>query len=112
VVAGVSLVVLFSPSTPSEGGLYGIDKVVHATLFLLLALTTRLRFRRGLVWVLLYAPVSEVLQAVLPIHRDGNVPDAVFDCLGAAIGWWVAGWITTRSGEARATGSAMSDRSG
>jgi VanZ family protein len=109
-VAG-SLVVLFSPSTPSEGGLYGLDKVVHATLFLLLGLTTRRRFRRGLVWVLLYAPVSEVLQAVLPIHRDGNAPDALFDCLGAGLGWWLAGRIATRSGEARSARSAMRDRS-
>jgi hypothetical protein len=106
-MVGVSLVVLFSPSTPSEGGLYGVDKVVHATLFGLLALTTRRRFGRGLTLVLLYAPVSEVLQALLPIHRDGNVPDAIFDCLGALAGWWL-----TRSGEATGTGSAMSDRSG
>jgi hypothetical protein len=106
-VVGVSLVVLFSPSTPSEGGLYGVDKVVHATLFLLLALTTRRRFGRGLPWVLAYAVVSEVLQAVLPISRDGNVPDALFDGLGALLGWWIA----TRSGEASPAGRAMRDRS-
>jgi hypothetical protein len=56
---------------------------------------------------LLYAPVSEVLQAVLPIHRDGNLPDAAFDVLGAA--WGRAGWIATRSGEAVPPGTAMSD---
>ena len=111
-MAGVSLVVLFSPSTPSEGGLYGLDKVVHATLFLLLALTTRLRFGRGLPWVLLYAPASEVLQAVLPIHRDGNLPDAAFDCVGAVLGWWLATRPgATRPGATRPAGGAVRDRS-
>lgn len=90
-VAALSLVVLFSPSTPSDGGLTGLDKVVHASLFAALALTARGRRGRGLWLVLLYAPVSEVLQAVLPIHRDGNLPDAVADIVGALLGWWWGG---------------------
>ena len=89
-VFAVSLVVLFSPSTPSEGGVYGLDKLVHATVFAALAVTTRGRFGAGLLLVVLYAPVSEVLQAVLPIHRDGNLPDALADLLGALGGWWLA----------------------
>jgi VanZ family protein len=83
-------VVLFSPTTPTTGSLPGVDKVVHATLFLCLAVATRARFGRGLPWVLLYAGVSEVLQAVLPIHRDGDILDALADCTGALIGWRVA----------------------
>ena len=96
-VLGASLVVLFSPSTPSDGGIYGVDKLVHATLFAALAATTRARFGRGLLLVLLYAPASEVLQAVLPIHRDGNVPDALADVTGALVGWWaVTRWWCLR----------------
>jgi len=90
----LSLVILFSPSTPSEGGLYGLDKVVHATLFAALALTTRWRFGRGLVFVLAYAAASEVLQAVLPISRDGNVPDVLADAVGALVGWY---WASRRA---------------
>ena len=86
----LSLVVLFSPRTPSEGGLYGADKVVHATLFAMLAAATRWRFGRGLALVLGYAVLSEVLQATLPISRDGNIPDALGDAVGAVVGWLVA----------------------
>ena len=90
---------LFSPSTPSEGGGYGLDKVVHVLVFAALAASTRGRFGRGLVLVLLYAPVSEVLQAVLPIHRDGNVPDALADVGGALAGWWAFGRRRTTCGD-------------
>ncbi|MCW2543348.1 MAG: hypothetical protein JWM40_900 [Frankiales bacterium] len=86
---GFSVVVLFSPRTPSGAEVAGIDKVVHALLFASLAAATAARFRRGLGWVLLYAVVSEVLQAVLPIHRDGSVWDAVADGIGALLGWAV-----------------------
>jgi VanZ family protein len=67
----------------------GIDKVVHAALFAVLAVTTRWRFGRGLAWVLLYAVLSEVAQQALPIHRDGSVLDALADAGGAAVGWWL-----------------------
>ena len=36
--------------------------------------------------LVLYAGVSEVLQAVLPIDRDGSVFDALADVLGVAAG--------------------------
>ncbi len=90
---------LFSPSTPNEGGVYGMDKLVHAALFAALALTTRWRFGRGLLLVLAYAGLSELLQNVLPIHRDGNVPDLLADTLGAVTGWWwgARGWEARRS---------------
>ena len=61
---------------------------MHATLFAVLAATTRARFGRGLPLVLAYAVVSEVLQAVLPISRDGDVLDAAADAAGALLGWW------------------------
>jgi VanZ family protein len=62
---------------------------VHAGLFAALAVTTRLRFGRGLWAVVAYAAVSEVLQAVLPISRDGDVLDAAADVAGALLGWWL-----------------------
>lgn len=86
----VSLGVLFSPTVPSEGGVHNLDKVVHAALFAALAVTTRLRFGKGLLLVVLYAVLSEVLQAVLPIHRDGNALDALADAAGAIVGWGLA----------------------
>jgi len=86
----VSLVVLFSPSTPSEGGLHGLDKAVHALLFCALAASTRWRWGRGLWAVIGYAVLSEVLQATLPIHRDGDVFDALADSAGALCGWLLA----------------------
>ena len=78
---------LFSPTTPSGAEVDGFDKVIHALLFAALAGATAARFRAGLGWVLVYAGASEVLQAVLPIHRDGSVWDAVADAVGALLGW-------------------------
>jgi VanZ family protein len=89
-MVGFSLVVLLSPKSPSGGEVAGIDKVIHALLFAALAAATAARFRRGLGWVLVYAVVSEILQAVLPIHRDGDVWDAVADSVGALLGWGAA----------------------
>ena len=91
----LSLIVLFSPRTPSTGGIYGVDKVVHCTLFGLLAATTRWRFGRGLPWVIGYAVLSEVLQATLPISRDGDPFDALADSVGACAGWWLARRLTS-----------------
>ena len=101
----VSLVVLFSPSTPSVGGIVGLDKVVHASLFGALAACTSWRFGRGLVLVLGYAVVSEVLQATLPIARTGDPLDAIADGAGAALGWL----LTSRHRGAKAPGRRTGD---
>ena len=71
----LSLVVLFSPRAPGAGGI-GLDKLVHASLFALLAATTWWRFaghRYGFAAVLGYAALSEVAQAVLLATRNGEV---------------------------------------
>ena len=68
----------------------GADKLVHAGLFLLLALTARVRFgdaARVLVAVLLYAALSEVVQAVLLPRRSGDPLDLLADAAGAVVGW-------------------------
>ncbi len=88
-----SFVVLFSPASAVPGGLPINDKVVHAGLFAALALTGRLA---GLPLVplaaglLVYAGVSEVLQVVLPIGRDGDWRDALADSAGVVTGLLLA----------------------
>ena len=85
----LSLVVLFSPDSRVPSGIEINDKVVHAALFLLLAVTgvvAGLPLRALAFGLVLYAGVSEVLQAVLPIDRDGSVFDALADVLGVAAG--------------------------
>ena len=85
----LSLVVLFSPDSRVPSGIEINDKVVHAALFLLLAVAgvvAGLPLRALAFGLVLYAGVSEVLQAVLPIDRDGSVFDALADVLGVAAG--------------------------
>jgi VanZ family protein len=85
----LSLWMLFSPGSTVPSGPPYSDKVVHTLLFAALALTGRRAGVRLPVLVLglaAYAGVSEVLQSVLPIHRDGDVADAAVDVLGVAIG--------------------------
>jgi VanZ family protein len=85
----LSLVVLFSPASKVPSGIELNDKVVHAGLFLVLAVSgvvAGLPVRALALGLVVYAGVSEVLQAVLPIDRDGSVFDALADVLGAGAG--------------------------
>ena len=80
---------LFSPGSTVPAGPPYSDKVVHTLLFAALALTGVRAGVRPLVLALglaAYAMGSEVLQAVLPIHRDGDPADAAVDLLGVALG--------------------------
>lgn len=89
-VALISLVVLFTPVSGVSSAPAGTDKVVHLLLFGGLAATGLLagsRVQPLLIGLVCYAAVSEALQGVLPIGRDGNVLDAVVDVLGSVIGW-------------------------
>ena len=89
VVAGLSLVVFFTPASGVPTAPPGTDKVVHLRVFALLAATGRCAgVRTGplLAGLAVYAGVSEVLQAVLPIGRDGDVLDALTDVAGALLG--------------------------
>jgi len=94
VVLLLSVWMLFSPGSTVPAGPPYSDKVVHALLFAALA-TTGLRagvrplpLVAGLV---MYAAGSEVLQSLLPIHRDGDVADAAVDLVGVAIATVVGG---------------------
>jgi peptidoglycan/LPS O-acetylase OafA/YrhL len=89
VTVGISLIVLFLPGPDVPTAPTGTDKVVHFTLFAALALTGR--YARIPSWPLfaglvVYAIVSEILQTVPLLHRDGSVWDASADVLGAAVG--------------------------
>ena len=90
-----SLYVLFWPDPAGGGvGIPGADKAVHLLLFAALAATTRLRFGSAsavLGAVVLYAVVSEVVQAVLLSRRSGDLLDVVADLRGVALGWWLVG---------------------
>ena len=100
VVAVVSLVVLFSPSSPGPSwGFPHLDKVVHLTLFALLAATARRRFGglpAVLVAVCAYAPVSEVVQGLALPERTSDWHDVVADLIGVALGWLLAARLPRR----------------
>ena len=88
-VVTLSVWMLFSPGSTVPSGPPYSDKVVHTLLFAALALTglrAGIRVPVLLAGLALYAGGSEVLQSVLPIHRDGDVADAAVDLVGVAIG--------------------------
>ncbi len=101
VVVG-QLVVLYAPRSPSTGGVPGLDKLVHLSVFaLVMAAGLRSAAPRWLVLLLtvVHAPVSEVIQTTALAHRDGDVRDAVADLIGCALGWaLVEGWARRRRG--------------
>ncbi|MBP2477334.1 VanZ family protein [Crossiella equi] len=93
----LSVVILFTPASGVPSAPPGTDKVIHFSLFLLLAVTgclARFPVLPLLVGLAVWAGLSEVLQAVLPIGRTGGVADALADVLGALAG--VAGWHLVR----------------
>ncbi len=95
----VQLVVLYAPRAPSTGGVPGVDKVIHATVFGAVAFTA---LRSGFAprWValvlVLHAGISETLQATVLPHRDGDWRDAAADCAGIALGCALAGLHRSR----------------
>ena len=100
----LSLYVLFAPDPGGpQTDLPGLDKVVHLSLFALLAGTARWRFGSApgvLLAVLGYAVASEVVQALLLERRSGDLLDAVADGAGALLGSWVAHRLLGRSQQA------------
>lgn len=89
IATAVSLVILFTPASGVPTAPPGTDELVHFLLFAVLAITGRLaRVPAGplLVGLVCYAGVSEILQAVLPLGRSGDVGDAVVDVLGLVVG--------------------------
>jgi VanZ family protein len=91
----VSLAVLFAPPSDVPDGPAGVDKVVHASLFLLLALAGRWAgVGRGVLAavLVLYAAVSEVVQGLDAVGRTASVADWLADVVGvlAGLAVWAA----------------------
>ncbi|MCZ4522286.1 VanZ family protein [Rhodococcus ruber] len=92
----VALIVLFTPASGVPSGFQHSDKIIHFTLFAALAYTSRLAgigWARTALWVLAFATISEVLQAILPLGRSGSVADALADAAGVAVGLVAANWV-------------------
>ena len=91
----VSLAVLFASPSDVPDSPPGVDKVVHASLFLALAVTGRWAGARpaalaGL--LVLYAAGSEVVQGLDAVGRSASVADWLADVVGvlAGLALWAA----------------------
>jgi VanZ family protein len=99
----VSMLVLFTPGGEVPSGPWWSDDVVHVTLFAILTATgTQLPARRCVLafWLIGYAGLSEVVQAVAPLQRTGSIPDMAADVAGIAlglIGVYLAGRLVRRA---------------
>jgi membrane associated rhomboid family serine protease len=96
----VSVVVLFTPASGVPFAPAGVDKVVHAGLFALLAVTGRWAGARSgplAVLLVLYAGVSEVVQHVTPLSRTGSVADWLADVVGLLVGLAIWAQLPRRS---------------
>lgn len=91
----VQLLVLYLPRGVGGPDLVpGLDKVVHALVFLvpvLLALRLGLRPAAVVGVAAAHAVLSEVVQAVLLPARSGDPWDVVADLTGVLVGWLLAG---------------------
>lgn len=85
----VSLAVLFTPGDDVPSSPAGVDKIVHFSLFAALALAGRWAGVQTRVLAMLlpaYALVSEIVQSLAPLERDGSVFDLLADVAGVAFG--------------------------
>ena len=93
---GISLVMFLLPG--DEVSTAPNDKLVHGLTFVALAVAGRwagirpVRLGLGLA---AYAVVTEVLQAVLPIDRHGDVRDFLADAMGIVLGLLLS-WLAMR----------------
>ena len=99
VVVLVSLVVLFAPGPDVPPSPHNVDKLVHGSLFLALALSGSWAGigRIALAVLLLaYAGGSELLQTIPALERDGSIADWLADAVGVLLGLLVWASITRR----------------
>lgn len=85
----LQLVALYWPSPPSGPGIPGLDKLVHASVFLLPAALGVVAGIRPL-WLgaalAAHAVASELVQHLVLPERAGDIWDAAADVVGVAIG--------------------------
>jgi VanZ family protein len=94
----VSIAVLFAPPSDVPSAPPGVDKLVHASLFGLLALTGRWAgFSRPVLasMLVLYGAASEVLQSL--IGRDAAVSDLLADVVGVFVVLAAWEWASRRA---------------
>lgn len=94
-----SLVILFTPESGVPSAPAGTDKVVHLLLFAALGgtgLIARVPAKPLLIGLGCYAGISELLQGVLPIGREGDLVDAAVDVLGSLAGWGLVRALVNR----------------
>ncbi|SDL80388.1 VanZ like family protein [Lentzea albidocapillata subsp. violacea] len=105
IAASLSVVVLFTPESGVPSSPPGTDKVVHTVLFAMLAFTgLYAKVPHILLGLVAYAGISEVLQQVItPLHRSGDVLDALVDVLGIGLGWAIASVVRSRRRGPRTT---------
>jgi hypothetical protein len=95
----VSLAVLFAPASDVPSAPPGVDKLVHGTVFLFLALTGRWAgIRQSLLGAALvgYAVVSELVQGLTPLARTASVSDLLADVVGVLTGLALWGLVDRR----------------
>ena len=91
----LSFVILFAPGSDVPPSPPGVDKLVHGSLFAVLALTglwAGIRSRWFSLALAVYAGVSELIQMLPALERDGSFGDYAADVAGALVGFlvWVA----------------------
>ena len=99
VVLLISLAVLFAPGSDVPAAPPGVDKVVHLSLFLALAVSGRwagVGHRILGPALVMYAALSEVIQGVAPLHRDATVGDWLADVVGVLLGLGLWAWLRRR----------------
>ena len=100
----VSLAVLFAPPSDVPPSPYGVDKVVHFSLFAVLAVTGRWAgVARGALagLLVLYAAGSELLQGTDLVDRDASVGDLLADSAGVVAGLLLWRLIASRRERSR-----------
>jgi len=99
---GISLAMFLTPGDGvPEGG--PDDKLTHLLIFTSLAVAGRWAQAPPVplgVGLVAYALVTEVLQAVLPIDRNGDPRDLLADVTGILLGLFLS-WVAVRVGRAR-----------
>jgi VanZ family protein len=94
----VTLVVLAWPGSElPQTDVPHLDKLVHAAIFTLGTILALRGWPGRRTWVvvvlLVFAPLAEVWQAVMPTERDANLLDAIANSIGVGIGLLISNFF-------------------